>query len=251
MPQDQWQDTLADAAKTDEQNSPWEIDMYRVIAHDAPEKKTTSTARRPPTPAKAAGYQSLSRVATDTRKSCRARLQFFVSRRSVAAAFFSAAPVRRIGSLVSWQAFHACKPTPERWVIHLDGHEAGGQLARLRTLERAAQKLDSRKDHHVDGGKTLSHDPVRFRQAGLDGARLVGDVVHIVGDFLRPELGIAARGRTAIENRLHDIHQVRLDIGLVLANDAHDDSGLFRRAAENVGLGVLQIQVIEHREGLE
>src|SRR6476620_9450790 len=37
MPQDQWQDTLADAAETNEKNPPWEIDVYGVIAHDAPE----------------------------------------------------------------------------------------------------------------------------------------------------------------------------------------------------------------------
>jgi hypothetical protein len=37
MPQDQWQDTLTDAAKTDDKNSPWEIDVYGVIAHDAPD----------------------------------------------------------------------------------------------------------------------------------------------------------------------------------------------------------------------
>src|SRR6266516_4637837 len=36
MPQDQWQDTLADAAETNEKNPPWEIDVYGVIAHDAP-----------------------------------------------------------------------------------------------------------------------------------------------------------------------------------------------------------------------
>lgn len=31
MPQEQWQDTLADAAKTDDDNAPWEIDVYLVI----------------------------------------------------------------------------------------------------------------------------------------------------------------------------------------------------------------------------
>jgi hypothetical protein len=44
VPQDEWQDTLADAAKTDEKNSPWEIDMYRVIAHDAPDVHDQSGA---------------------------------------------------------------------------------------------------------------------------------------------------------------------------------------------------------------
>jgi hypothetical protein len=50
MPQDEWQDTLTDAAKPDEENSPWEIDMYRVIAHDAPDVQTP--AARHATPAK-------------------------------------------------------------------------------------------------------------------------------------------------------------------------------------------------------
>src|SRR6478672_3794832 len=64
MPQDQWQDTLADAAETDEKNPPWEIDVYGVIAHDAP--VVCDPADRPPTAAsKAAGYQSDYRTASE------------------------------------------------------------------------------------------------------------------------------------------------------------------------------------------
>src|ERR1700722_13396516 len=193
MPQDQWQDTLAEAAKTDEQNSPGEIDMYRVIAHDAPEIRgpRRSALRRPP---KAGGYQSLSRAATEALKVVAHGCCFLSATRVSAgpanAALkanytgFSAAPVWRIGSLVSRQIFHAREPTPQRRVIHLDGHEARSELARLRTLERAAQKLNSRENHHVDGGETFPHDPVGFRQTSLDGVCLVGDVVHVFGNFL-------------------------------------------------------------------
>src|SRR6185437_10718603 len=63
MPQDERQDALADAAETDEENSPWEIDVYGVIAHDAPNER--ARADRPPTAAKAAGYQSDSRTASE------------------------------------------------------------------------------------------------------------------------------------------------------------------------------------------
>src|SRR3569833_2915853 len=64
MPQDQWQDTLADAAETDEKNSPWEIDVYGVIAHDAPECLRSGGAPSDDR-LKAAAYQSDQRTASE------------------------------------------------------------------------------------------------------------------------------------------------------------------------------------------
>jgi len=79
MPQDQWQDTLTDAAKTDEQNPTWEIDVYSVICHDAPERKNAGRAalRRPP---KAGAYQSDYRTASE-------RLKLLIGGKSPAGAF--------------------------------------------------------------------------------------------------------------------------------------------------------------------
>jgi hypothetical protein len=58
MSQDQWQDTLTDAAETDEKNPTWEIDVYSVIAHDAPERAQTS---RPPSDGRQ-GRQRINRI---------------------------------------------------------------------------------------------------------------------------------------------------------------------------------------------
>jgi hypothetical protein len=63
MPQDQWQDTLTDAAKTNEKNSPREIDVYGVIVHDAPDSIPDGAPSD--APPRAAAYQSFQRAATD------------------------------------------------------------------------------------------------------------------------------------------------------------------------------------------
>src|SRR5258708_22644627 len=155
------------------------------------------------------------------------------------------APVRRVGAFVRGQGRDACEPAPESRVVDLDRHEARGQLARRGPLERTLEQLDAGKDHHVDGGIAVADDPVGLRQPPLDGARLVGDRVHRRGDLIPGEIRFAA------EDRGSDALQARLDIRLVLADDAHDGSGFLGAAAEDRRLRVLQVQVVEDRERLE
>jgi hypothetical protein len=58
MSQDQRQDTLTDAAETDEKKPTWEIDVYSVICHDAPGRAQTS---RPPSDGRQ-GRQRINRI---------------------------------------------------------------------------------------------------------------------------------------------------------------------------------------------
>src|SRR6202023_2697550 len=48
-----------------------------------------------------------------------------------------------------------------------------------------------------------------------------------------------------------DAVEPRLDIRLVLADDAHDGAGFLRRTAKDRRLRVLQVQVVQDRERLE
>ncbi len=48
-----------------------------------------------------------------------------------------------------------------------------------------------------------------------------------------------------------DLHQVLLDIRLILADHAHDHAGFLRGMSEDGRIRIFEIQVIEHGQGLE
>src|ERR1700722_17306431 len=64
--------------------------------------------------------------------------------------FSAVAPVRRVGALVAGLRGNPSEPAAEGRVVDLHRHEARGERRRLRLLERTAQQLDPRVDHHVN-----------------------------------------------------------------------------------------------------
>src|SRR5262249_145065 len=150
MPQEQWQDTLPDTAKTDDEEPPWEIDIDLVI-HDAPIVDLAEIA-----PSNFSGHRL---------RRPRAKSAVFAR---CAPPWLSAPPVRRVSAIVTGKGLHALHPTTERGIIDLPGQEPRGQLARLRTLERPPQQLKPGKDDHVYRGGNSSPDPVGPGQPRLE-----------------------------------------------------------------------------------
>src|SRR5215470_2753180 len=143
------------------------------------------------------------------------------------------APVRRIGAFVTGQSGKASERAPERRIVHLDRHEARGELCCERLLERAFQQLNTREDDQIHCRAGISHDPFGLRQPPFDGAGLTRHRVHRRGDRVAAEIGAA--GKNGFSNEVH----VRLDVGLVLTDDAHDGARLLGRAPEERWLRVL------------
>src|SRR5579862_609031 len=157
----------------------------------------------------------------------------------------SVAPVRRVGALVAGKRLHARHPAAERGIVDFHRHEARRQRRSPWSLERALHQLDAGEYHQVDGRAGIADDPGGFRQATLDGARFARHCVHRRSNLVAAEIGIAG------EHRARDAYHVRLDVGLVFADDPHDRARLLRRAPKERRVRILEIEVIKNGERFE